>query len=49
MILPNPKEPPMIRRFLTAGLAATALFALAACGDDSDKDSVILPGQVTLP
>jgi hypothetical protein len=39
----------MIRRFLTAGLAATALFALAACGDDSDKDSVILPGQVTLP
>ena len=39
----------MIRRILTAGLAATALLSLSACGGDSDDESVILPGGVTLP
>ena len=39
----------MIRRFLTAGLAATALLSLTACGGDSDNEAVILPGDVTLP
>lgn len=39
----------MIRRILTAGLAATAMLSLAACGGDSDKASVTLPGGATLP